>query len=190
MRPVIVFVLFGMAGCATAPQSASNQVSHAPTQLKTTASRETSVQLARYELGSYRYPASDSGQNESAVYRTTRVPRHLAAPLTRENISPTYDPLPPSAELAAELEAQRQITAQLRAMKDTMASAEKSAKEQYRVLVTHTDDVVKLRQQLEAERAHVRELEGQLEQQLQAPAAPVVAATPSPASTPTQGVKW
>jgi peptidoglycan hydrolase CwlO-like protein len=191
MRAVIVLLALGLTGCATSPPSV--KTSSAPVS----ASRpNTNVELAtvahvtRYELGAYRYPAAESDQSETAVLRTTRVPPHLAAQPNVGNVSPAYDPLPASAELSAELSAQREITEQLRAMKAAILAAERKAQEQYGTLVSHTEEVVKLRHQLEVERARVRELEAQLQERLQAQPAPVVASTPSPASTSTEGVKW
>jgi hypothetical protein len=60
----------------------------------------------------------------------------------------TYDPLPPSAELAAELTEQHQITAELRTMKANMFALQGQAQTQYGKLVAETDATDRLRQQL------------------------------------------
>ncbi len=120
----------------------------------------------RYELRSYR-DANDSAVRHDAhvVYRTTRVPARIESleTIPRSGFAPvSFAPLPASAELSAELAAQRQITAELREIKAHMASIEQQAQGQYGTLVNQTAETVKLRQQLEGERARVRELETKL----------------------------
>ena len=64
-------------------------------------------------------------------------------------LSKIYAPLPPNAELTAELEAQKTITAELRAIQARMAGIEKQAQAQYGALVNETAETVRLRRQLE-----------------------------------------
>jgi hypothetical protein len=188
MRPVIVLLIVGLAGCATSQRPVGvTGPSSAPAQSQSNLDRATVARVTRYELGDYRYPRHGVA-NENSVVRTTRMPANTRVRESEVNVSPSYDPLPPSAELTAELSAQREITRQIREMKSVIAAAEQNAKEQYGALVEHTAAVIKLRQQLEVERARLRELEFQLKEQRPTPAAPVIAS--SPASTSTEGVKW
>ena len=190
MRFMVIFVLLGLAGCATSHPPAASLPAPTSTRVSNL-QRATVAQVTRYELGSYRYPAAaNDGTNENAVLRTTRVPVHNATEANSETFSPVYHPLPRSAELKAELAAQRDITEQLRAMKAAVVAAERKVNEQYSALVSQTEEVLKLRKILEADRAHVRELESQLRQQLQPATSPAVASNSDPASTATEGVKW
>ena len=75
----------------------------------------------------------------------------------RDAYPPTsFAPLPPSAELAAELATQKAITADLRAMQASMAETAKRVQEQYAALVRQSAEALKLHQQLEAEHSRVR----------------------------------
>lgn len=172
------------AGCAT----------HRPTALAVAGSsvekpvvREaapTRQVETRYEVRSYRDAADPSVRHEAhAVYRSTRVPARVDSLATepRDEFPPiSYAPLPPSAELSAELAAQKQITADLRTIEARMAAIERQAQGQYGTLVNQTAETVKLRQQLEEERARARELETKLRDRVadvSAAGAPVTAAT-------------
>jgi hypothetical protein len=117
----------------------------------------------RYEVRSYR-DANDPNVRHDAhvVYRTTRVPARTAALETepRDAFAPvSFAPLPSSAELSAELAAQKEITTTLRAIEGRMVAVEHQAQTQLGALVGQTAETIKLRQQLEAERARVREAE-------------------------------
>lgn len=159
------WILFGAGlagGCATQRQAlpAASVATTAPVVREAPA---TKVVETRYEIRSYRDADTPGVRHEAhAVYRATRVPARIAVLETepRTAFAPaSYAPLPPSDELAAELTAQREITAELRTVQERMAAIEQQAKNQYGTLAAQTADAVKLRQQLEAERARLQELE-------------------------------
>ncbi len=138
----------------------------------------------RYDVRSYRDAADPSVRHEAhAVYRSTLIPARVGSLEIepRGEFAPiSYAPLPPSAELSAELAAQKQITADLRTIEARMAAIERQAQGQYGTLVNQTAETVKLRQQLEEERARARELEAKLRDRVadaSAAGAPVTAAT-------------
>lgn len=134
----------------------------------------TKVVETRYEVRSYRDADSPGVRHDAhAVYRSTRVPARTDALETapRTAFAPvSYEPLPASTELSAELAAQREITAELRSLQSRMATIEQQAKNQYGTLVDQTAETVKVRRQLETERARIMELEAK--QRATAPASP------------------
>lgn len=121
----------------------------------------------RYDVRAYRDGDDPAVRHEAhTVYRTTRVPSRVESleTMPRTAFAPASSaPLPANAELAAELAAQRQITAELREIKGRMSAIEQQAQTRFGTLVNQTADTIKLRQQLEAERARVRELEAKLQ---------------------------
>ena len=163
-RYMILIATILMAGCAT----------HRTATIVTVAEPQPIVHEAapmhevetRYELRSYRDADDPSVRHEAhAVYRETLVPEKVTSLVTepRSTIAPvTYDPLPPSAELAAEIAAQKEITVELRSIQAAMAAMEEQARNQYGTLVDQTAESAKLRQELEADRARVSELETRL----------------------------
>ena len=163
MRCFWILVGAGLAGgCATQRQ----MLPTAPAASASPVVRElpaTKLVETRYEMRSYRDADSPGVRHEAhTVYRATRVPARVAELETepRMTFAPaSYAPLPPSAELAAELATQRQITAELRTVQARMAAIEQQAKTQYGRLTDQTAAAVKLRQQLEAERVRLQELE-------------------------------
>lgn len=162
---IFVFVIC-LAGCATHRPVANVPASPAPTQPVVREAPATRVVETRYDVRAYR-DADDPAVRHDAhsVYRATRVPARVESLDTapRTAFAPaSYAPLSPSAELTAELEAQRQITTELREIKARMAAIEQQAQSQFGTLVSQTSDTLKLRQQLEAERVRVRELETKL----------------------------
>jgi hypothetical protein len=167
MRTTWILILAaGMAGCATHPRAA--KLSSAPEPPKPIV-REAQVTRAvetRYDVRAYRDAEDPAVRHDAhAVSRATRVPSRVEALDTtpRTAFAPaSYSPLPSNAELSAELAAQRQLTSELRELKSRMAAIEQQAQSQYGTLVSQTADTIKLRQQLEAERARVRELETKL----------------------------
>ena len=167
MRSSWIFVFtLSLAGCATHRPVAHVPASSATPQPVVREAPATRVVETRYEVRAYRDADDPRVRHDAhAVYRTTRVPARVESMDTapRTAFAPaSYAPLPPTAELTAELEAQRQITTQLREIKARMAAIEQQAQSQYGTLVNQTSDTIKLRQQLEAERARVRELETRL----------------------------
>jgi len=161
----ILLASVAFAGCATQRTSVV-----APAPIEKTVVRKAVPMRdveTRYEVRSYRDANDPSVRHEAhAVYRTTRVPARVAALETepRRDFAPvSYAPLPPSAELSAELAAQKEITAMLRTIEARMAAVERQAQSQFGTLVDQTAETMKLRQQLEEERARVRELESKMQ---------------------------
>lgn len=162
----IVILALGVAGCATHRPVANVPPASAAAKPLVREAPATRIVETRYDVRAYR-DAEDPGvrHDAHAVYRTTRVPAHVGSLETtpRHTAAPiSYAPLPASTELSAELTAQRQVTTDLREIKARMAAIEQQAQSQYGTLVNQTADSLKLRQQLEAERARVRELEAKL----------------------------
>jgi hypothetical protein len=150
-----------LAGCATQPMALLP-----PTHVETPLVREapaTHDVETRYEVRSYRDASDADVRHEAhAIYRVTRVPARVAELETepRGKFAPvSYAPLPPSEELAAELAAQKEITARMRTIREQMATVERQAQSQYGTLLDQTGETLKLRRQLEDERARARELE-------------------------------
>ena len=188
MRTVVILFCVALAGCATSQPHASSPltvVRSNPTQ--SVADRATVAESTRYELGSYRYPSSRN-DNETTIVRVTRVPVGADNARLSLAISPSYDPLPRSAELSVELATQRDITERIRSIQADMMAAEQKAKEQYGILVSESQSVAKLRIQLETERNRLRELESRASAGAPALEAPTSISTP--ASTSTEVVKW
>lgn len=129
------------------------------------------VMTTRYELGAYRYPLSLQGLRQVAVERQTRVPTNLA--LGNHIASPTYlpasfDPLPKSVELEAELATQREMTTRMRTAQQAMVDLEQRARGQFETLVQKTQETIRLREELESARVLVQRREAELQSRLQA----------------------
>lgn len=177
-----------VGGCAT--QRSSTRVSLSePAKPVVREAPATKVVETRYEVRSYRDADSPGVRHDAhTVYRSTRVPARTDGldTVPRTTFAPvTYAPLPPSAELTAELTAQREITTELRALQSRMATIEQQAKSQYGSLVEQTAETVKLRSQLETERARMQELEAKLRER----SAAAIAPTPTGA-TVAADTKW
>jgi hypothetical protein len=172
------------AGCAT-QRSATLATQAAKQPLAVAAASPTKVVETRYEVRGYREPASPHVRHEAhAVYRSTRVPLASSDELTtvpREAYPTTsVTPLPASEELAAELATQKSITAEMRAIQTSMVETERRVQSQYASLVRESAEALKVREQLEAERARAR-----------APVPPAPRVTPTVAPTGgTAEVKW
>ena len=187
MRRVVIIVLSaGLAGCATQSRIKTTPAPIAATPVVREAA-PTQVVETRYEVRSYRDANDGNVRHDAhAVYRATRVPARVGALETapRTAFAPaSHAPLPPSTELAAEVETQRRITAELRDVKARMVALETQAQTQFGSLVNQAADSLKLRQQLLEERARVRELEAKLRHdgaaaQAAAPSTSVAAAEP------------
>lgn len=204
MNPHLLYmpVLLVLGGCATPAPIATNPIaSAAPMVPQPPVRQEPSERgsqdasagehvITRYELGSYRYPRTS--ELEGAIFRSTRISSQYGAAggVTRSNYPPaSFEPLPPSEELRAELSAQRDITSRIQHAQDTIVRLEKQVREQYDSLVVQTKETVELRQSLEAERGRLQGLQAQLQEQLTASAAsPPVAQAPVEAPTPE--IKW
>jgi len=186
---IMIILLVGLAGCTSSrPTARVSSVLQARATL-TNADSATVPQFTRYELGEYRYPAG-SAKNESSILRATRVPAGAVSNPNSEKISETFDPLPPSAELAAEIHAQHDITERIRAIQSAIVETETKAKAQYAVLVSDTNEVAKLRQQLVFERARLHDAEIQERTGTTLPTQQQKISNAIPASTSTEDIKW
>lgn len=165
MRILLILAACALAGCATHPRTA--KVHPAPASSPGVATRKTpwpaTFVESRYEIGGYRDPADPVVWHEAhCILRATEVTGQgppavsESGPLTAYE-PVTYAPLPPSAELAAVLEQERQITAELRAMRARMASLQGQAQSQYGQLVAETEATDRLRQQLAGEAARLKQ---------------------------------
>ena len=121
----------------------------------------TKVVETPYDVRGYREAANPSVRHEAhTVYRRTVVPLTASeelATVSRSSYPPaSIAPLPGSDELTAELATQKKITGDLRLMQASMAETEQRMQAQYAVLVRQSAEALKIREQLEAERARVR----------------------------------
>lgn len=169
---ILIFAM-AVAGCAT-QRPGARSAAKAPSLAERPLVNEvapTRLVETRYELRSFRDADNPAVRHEAhAVYRTTRVPtrageiaRDTLETVPRTEFAPaSYAPLPRTAELAAEVATQKEITERLRAIQAAMAATEKQAQSQYGTLVSETAETIKLRRELEAERARVKELEASL----------------------------
>ena len=198
MRYLVCTGALLLAGCTavtTEPPLAhqSTPLSEAVAEASATEVQDRIV--TRYEVGAYRYPR-EAGSSVAAVVRQTHVPAALGgrpelAGLLQESPSTAYAPLPASEELNAELNAQRAITAQLRALEVAMVSLERESRAQYQVLLRQRDASGALRQELEEERRRLQEVQARLRERLdQEESTPAIAAASLPASTQKQGPEW
>jgi len=173
-----------VAGCTTPRFAAERtQTVQLPTIVATAS--PTKVIETRYEVRGYREATDPKVRHDAhAVYRSTRVPvaarEELATVSGSAYPTASYAPLPPSEELAAELAAQRSITAEMRTIQNSIAETERRVQSQYATLVRESAETLKAREQLEAERTRVR-------------AEVPTATSPAPVAAPAGGsgeVKW
>ena len=164
MRVSLLLSVCLLAGCATHPRSAKVHPAP-PLGPVVTADPPLPVTFveSQYEVAGYRDSADSAVWHEPhAILRRTQVPGRAApsvaeaGPLTTY-VPASYAPLPPSAELAAELEEQRQITAELRTFRAKMFTLQGQAQAQYGKLVSETTETDRLRQQLAGEQARLKE---------------------------------
>jgi hypothetical protein len=181
-----------VAGCATQKRAARVSpvlaVEPAP---RITEQPGTRLVETRYDVRAYRDPVDLRVRHDAhAVYRATRVPERVGALETvpRGEFAPvSYAPLPTDAELTAELSTQKQITEQLRAIQSKMSAIEQQARDQFGTLVSQTEESVKLRVQVGADRARVQELEAMLRDH---PAPATERSSPAVATTAVTEMKW
>lgn len=186
MRHTWIFLMSLLgAGCATqSPIATPTALPASPPSVVVPAAMPTKVVETRYEVRSYRDPADPSVLHEAhAVYRRTRVPATASdecATVPRESFPPaSYAPLPASEELAVELASQRAITSDIRGIQASIAETEREMQAQYAQLVRQGVEVMKTREQLEAERRRVA-----------APPPEPDAAAPAGAKAENTDVKW
>ena len=189
----ILIVATAVGGCATQNQNVRVTPSE-PTTPLLRESPSTKVVETRYEIRGYRDAESPGLRHDAhAIYRSTRVPARVDALETAPRIEfapVSYAPLPANADLSAELSTQREITGELRAVQSRMLAIEQQAKQQYGTLVAQTAETVKLRQQLEAERARLQELETKLRERAAVAVAPVAPTTTGASAATVSEPKW
>lgn len=188
MRNILILIVATLiGGCATSQRTAKT-VQSEPASPIVRESPATKVVETRYEVRSYRDAERPGVRHDAhAIYRSTRVPSQIEALETAPRVAfapVTHTPLPPSAELSAELSAQRALTADLRALQERMAAIEQQAKSQYGTLVEQTAETVKLRRQLETERSRMQELEAKLRER------PTAAVQPTSTAASVADAKW
>ena len=197
MRCLVCTGALLLAGCTavtTPPQARTIELEESVIAEATTRDAQERT-VTRYELGAYRYPR-ETGPSAAAVLRPTHVPAALArrselTGLLQESPSAPYAPLDSSEELNAELNAQRAITAQLRALEAAMVSLERESRAQYQALLRQRDASGAVRQELEEERRRLQELQARLRERLnEEESAPTIAAASTPAPTPTPAPEW
>jgi hypothetical protein len=187
MHPYWIVLLPVLATGCVAPQAVrvSPPASLAP-PVAVAAVAPTTLVETRYEVRGYRETAAPDLRHEPhAVFRRTRVPvlaQDESGTVPRVTAPALSDaPLPVSAELAAELATQKTVTAEIRALQLSMVEAERRMQAQYALLVRQSAEVMKVREQLEAERQRVHG----------ASPAITTAVAPAPAGTdPLPEVKW
>lgn len=181
-----------LAGCAGHPRNTRAPVSPVPsTTAAIPANPATRLVETRYEVRAYHDAADPSVRHDAhAIYRATRVPLRMngktdtLATVPRETFQPaTQNPLPQNAELRAELATQKQITSELRTIQSAMSSTQREAEQKFGELVNQTAETIKLRRDLEEERARVRQLEASLRERSDTTAAPA-------ATTVATDMKW
>lgn len=155
------------------------------------ANPNTRLVETRYEVRAYHDASDPTVRHEAhAVYRATRVPvradsrADTLATVPRTTMQPpTHAPLPNSAEVQAELATQKQITSDLCNIQATMTTTQKAAEQKFGELVNQTAETIKLRRELEEERARVKRLEASLRERETAPVT-------TPAATVATDMKW
>lgn len=187
MRALPFLICGGLAGCTTSQFTEMPEPPASAQHYESLVDRATVPHVTRYELGEYRYPRLPNGDAEKAVYRETRVPAHVVQEPIVESVRASHAPLPPSAELAAELAAQREITRRLRETELAMMEIERQARAGYAALAAQHEQAAALRRQLEAERSRLADLEAQLRERREA-LPPPLSTVPASASTPSP--KW
>lgn len=182
-----------LAGCVGHPRAARAPARPEPqTAVAIPANPATRLVETRYEVRAYHDASEPAVRHDAhAVYRATRVPVRPNGPadtlvtVPRETFQPaTYAPLPPNAELQAQLATQKQITSELRTIQSAMSTTQREAEQKFGELVNQTAETIKLRRDLEAERTRVRQLETSLRERGDA------AATPSTAAAVASDMKW
>jgi hypothetical protein len=185
LRHAFILLTPLIAGCATQAPVAMPPLSPEPRPPAVVSVPATKVVETPYEVRAYRDPANPDVRHEThVVHRRTVVPVSRAEDLAtapRDLFPPaSYAPLSKADELAAELATQRAITAAMRDAQAEVAELQHQMQEQYALLLRQSAEVMKTREQLEAER---RRLATPAPAETTAPAAPA-------AKAETAEVKW
>jgi hypothetical protein len=152
MRNVLFLMLILAGGCATHSKVTRPTLTAAPA-MALDAVRSTKVVETRFDVRSYRDAAASNVRHEAhAIFRETRVPLGSAVSATEPVSSypdSQYIPLPPSAELKTEIETQKTITADLRAMQISMADTQRRMQAQYALLLNESAEIEKTRAKIQ-----------------------------------------
>jgi hypothetical protein len=171
MRAYWILLPALLAGCATHQRSVRAPAREAgPPNQAIPERTATRLVETRYELREYHDASDPTVRHDShAVYRATRVPirpdgaQQTLATLPRASFAPaSYSPLPQNTEMSAELATQKRITSELRTIQAAMSATQKDAQEKFGELVNQTAETIKLRRDLEEERARVKQLEARM----------------------------
>lgn len=173
MRHVFLLLIpLAAAGCATRKPVAVVE----PPPVQIAAIFPTKAVETRYDVRDYHEAAKPALRHEAhAVWRRTRVPLNFEGELvsvSRTEFPPaSHDPLPEADELAAELATQKTITADLREVQTMVTETERKMQAQYAALVRQSAETMRLREQLETERAQLRASAGATSTPAEIPAA-------------------
>lgn len=188
MRACLILLPVLLAGCAHKSKVARPaQPPSTPLVAAIPERPATRLVEARYELRDY-HDANDPmvRHERHAIYRATRVPVRpdgsveTLATVPRTTFQPaSYAPLPQNSEMNAELATQKQITSELRAIQTAMTATQQDAEKKYSELVNQTAETIRLRRELEAERARVKQLEASLRERSMEAAVPTSATVAS-----------
>lgn len=195
MRFLWILPILGLGACSSAPRDPTATVAEPAAPRVVQTSSLLVPRATRYSIGHYRYP-KDGARMLNSIVRVTYVPPQLAgkpviAGLIHDLPSLALAPLPPSAELNAELSTQRQITARLRTIEQMMATLEEQARGHYGALLSERNASARFREQLEAESQRLRRLNLQLQERVTAATAAANPLTPPvQTSTSTEGIEW
>ena len=156
MRSLWIFLPLILVGCTTPPPPTATPL----TRVIPVASPTKLVETG-YAVRSYLDSANPAIWHEAhVVYRRTRVPASAGDDLvtiSRTTYPPiSFTPLSSSDELAAELATQKKITADLHAMQASVAETEQRLQAQYATLVRQSAEVLKVHEQLAAERSRTQ----------------------------------
>lgn len=171
-------------GCAAQRSVAVRTPTSAP-PIVIAAVSPTKLVETSYDVRGYREAVDPAVRHDAhIVHRRTMVPITASeelATVPRTKYPPaSYTPLPASEELAAEIATQKAITADLRAMQTSIVETERQVQAQYAMLVRQSSEALKMREQLEAERARTR---------VAPPAGTAAPPAGAPAGNPPE-VKW
>jgi hypothetical protein len=190
MRAIWFVLPTFLVGCVSQPRATHRSPAPAAVAAAIPERPATRLVETRYEVRAYHDANDPTVRHDShAIYRATRVPlrqdgaKEELATVPRVTFHPaSHAPLPANAELAAELVTQKQITGELRTIQSAMSATQREAQEKFGELVNQTAETVRVRRDLEAERARVQRLEASLRER-----AAEVASTPAPLAAE---LKW
>lgn len=153
MRTFLICFPLTFAGCAS-PEPIVVLANPRPVLVAQSATHPVEIP---YEIAAYREPSAPDIRHEAhTVYRSIQIPNNQTEALTSEPrtkaLPISFSPLPASVELGVELDKQKSITAEMRAMESSMIETQQKMQSQYAQLVRQTSEATQLRADLEAQR--------------------------------------